>query len=127
MKIESVSLKGFRCFGLEGTTIAFEDSITALVGGNGSGKTAMLLALSRLFGVTPAQRTVRQRDFHLPPAQQELQSGTNLSIDVILSFPELAGMDGDDVGAAVPEFFLQMAASEPGAPLKLRIILKATW
>lgn len=127
MKIESVSLKGFRCFGPNGTTIAFENSVTALVGGNGAGKTALLQALSRLFGVMPAQRTVRQRDFHLPPDQQELQSGANLSIDVILSFPELAGMDGDAVGAAVPEFFLQMAASEPGAPLKVRIMLKATW
>jgi predicted ATPase len=107
--------------------MVLEGSVTALVGGNGAGKTALLQALSRLFGVTPAQRTVRQRDFHLPPDQQELQSGANLSIDVILSFPELAGMDGDAVGAAVPEFFLQMAASEPGAPLKVRIMLKANW
>ncbi len=127
MKIESVSLKGFRCFGPDGTTITFEDGVTALVGGNGAGKTALLKALSRLFGVTPAQRTVRQRDFHLPPDQQKLQSGANLSIDVVLSFPELAGMDDGAVGAAVPEFFLQMAASEPGAPLKVRIMLKATW
>ncbi|MFC1867665.1 ATP-dependent endonuclease [Thermodesulfobacteriota bacterium] len=127
MKIESVSLKGFRCFGPEGATIAFEDSVTALVGGNGAGKTALLLALSRLFGVTPVQRTVRQRDFHLPPVQQDLQSGANMSIDIVLSFPELDGMAGNAVGDAVPEFFLQMAASEPGAPLKVRIILKATW
>lgn len=127
MKIESVTLEGFRCFGPNGTTVAFEDSVTALVGGNGAGKTALLQALSRLFGVTPAQRAVRQRDFHIPPDQQELQSGANLSIDVVLSFPELAGMDGDAVGAAVPEFFLQMAASEPGAPLKVRIMLKAIW
>lgn len=127
MKIESVSLKGFRCFGPGGTTIAFEDGVTALVGGNGAGKTALLQALSRLFGVTPTQRTVCQRDFHLPPDQQELQSGANLSIDVVLSFPELAGMDDDAVGGAVQEFFLQMAASAPGAPLKVRIMLKATW
>ncbi len=127
MKIESLSLKGFRCFGSQGTTVAFEEGVTALVGGNGAGKTAMLLALSRLFGVTPAQRTVRQSDFHLPSAQQEIQSGANLSIDAVLSFPELQGMNGDDVGAAVPEFFLQMASSEPGAPLKVRIMLKTTW
>jgi putative ATP-dependent endonuclease of the OLD family len=127
MKIESVSLKGFRCFGPEETKTSFEDNVTALIGGNGAGKTALLQALSRLFGVTPAQRTIRQRDFHLSPDQQELQSGANLLIDVVLCFPELAGMEGDAIGAAVPEFFLQMAASEPGAPLKVRIMLKATW
>jgi putative ATP-dependent endonuclease of OLD family len=107
--------------------MAFESGVTALVGGNGAGKTALLQALLRLFGVTPAQRTVHPRDFHLSPNQQELQSGAKLSIDVILSFPELTGMDGDAVGAAVAEFFLQMVASAPGAPLKVRIMLKATW
>lgn len=123
MKIENVSLKGFRCFGPEGTTVPFEDGITAFVGGNGAGKTALLQALSRLFGVTPALRTVRKSDFHLLPDQQELQSGEALSVDVICSFPEIADGEGD----AVPEFFLQMAASDPGAPLKVRIILKAIW
>ena len=127
MMIESLSLKGFRCFGSEGTTVTLEEGVTALVGGNGAGKTSMFLALSRLFGVTSAQRTVRQSDFHLAPTQQEIQSGTNLSIDAILSFPELQGLNGQDVGDAVPEFFLQMAATDPGAPLKVRIMLKATW
>ncbi|MEN8129331.1 MAG: ATP-binding protein, partial [Pseudomonadota bacterium] len=123
MKIENVTLKGFRCFGPEGTAVPFEDGITALVGGNGAGKTALFQALSRLFGVTPAQRTVRQNDFHLLPDQQELQSGATLSVDVVFSFPEIADGESD----AVPEFFLQMAASDPGAPLKVRILLKAIW
>lgn len=127
MKIERLTLQGFRCFGREATTIDLEDSVTTLVGGNGAGKTAMLLALSRLFGVTSSQRRVRKIDFHLPLSQQELQSGADLSIDAILSFPELEGVDGDDVGDAVPEFFLQMAVSEPKGQLKVRIVLKATW
>lgn len=127
MKIESVSLTGFRCFGPESTTISFENEVTAFIGGNGSGKTALLQALSRLFGVTPAQRTIRQSDFHISPEQQELQSGANLLIDVVFSFPELTGNDEEIVGNAVPEFFLQMAASGPGESLKARIILKATW
>jgi len=37
MKIENVTLKGFRCFGPEGTTVPFEDGITTLVGNNGAG------------------------------------------------------------------------------------------
>ncbi len=127
MKIEKVSMKNFRCFGPRGTKIKLESCVTAFVGGNGSGKTAVFQALSRLFGVTPAQRTVRRQDFHLPADQQELQSGATLSIEVFFSFPELEGLDEDATADAVPEFFLQMAASAPGAPLKTRMRLQATW
>jgi len=127
MKIEKVSMKNFRCFGSRGTKIKLESCVTAFVGGNGSGKTAVFQALSRLFGVTPAQRTVRRQDFHLPVDQQELQSGATLSIEVFFSFPELEGLDEDATADAVPEFFLQMAASAPGAPLKARMRLQATW
>jgi putative ATP-dependent endonuclease of the OLD family len=127
MKIESIIIQNFRCFGPDKTTIELESGVTAFVGGNGAGKTAVLQALSRLFGVTSGQRTVRPRDFYLSPDQKELQSGTSLSVEVIFSFPELENLEGDAIDAAVPEFFLQMAASSPGAPLKARIKLKATW
>lgn len=127
MKIEKISLKNFRCFGPRGTNISLESCVTVFVGNNGSGKTAAFLALSRLFGVTPTQRAIRRQDFHLPANQQELQSGTTLSIEVLLSFPELEGLDEEAFEDAVPEFFLQMAASAPGAPLKARMRLKATW
>ena len=101
--------------------------LTALIGGNGSGKTAVFQALTRLFGVTGAERFIRRRDFHSPADQQELESGTSLVIDVILSFPELQDLDDDEVDEAVPEFFLQMAASAPGEPLKARLRLRAVW
>jgi predicted ATPase len=127
MKIEKVNLKNFRCFGPQGTKIRFRRAVTAFVGANGSGKTAAFQGLSRLFGVTPAQRAVRRQDFHVPADQQELQSGATLSIEVVFAFPELEGLDEDDAEDAVPEFFLQMAASAPGAPLKARMRLQATW
>lgn len=127
MKIEKVSMTNFRCFGPRGTKIKLESRITAFVGGNGSGKTAVFQALSRLFGVTPAQRTIRRQDFHLPADRQELPSGATLFIEVIFAFPELEGLDEDDAADAVPEFFNQMAASDPGAPLKARMRLQATW
>lgn len=127
MKIEQVSIKNFRCFGPRGTKIKLESGVTAFVGGNGSGKTAVFQALSRLFGITPAQRAVRRQDFHLQVNQQELQPGASLSIEVVFSFPELDGLDEDEAEDAVPEFFLQMAASGPGAPLKARMRLQATW
>lgn len=127
MKIESITLKGFRCFGPDGTTVALQQHLTALVGGNGAGKTALLQALSRLFGVTPTQRRIVPLDFHLRPDQSELPSGAQLSIDVRFSFPELQAVEAANYGDAVPEFYLQMAASAPNAPLQVRMMLRATW
>ena len=101
--------------------------MTALVGSNGSGKTALLLALSRLFGVSTSQRAIQQRDFHLTAEQTELETGATLSIECILGFPELEGLDEDAVADAVPDFFNHMAASGPGEPVKARLRLVATW
>ena len=102
MKLKKIIIKNFRCFGPQGTEIRLQNAVTAFVGANGSGKTAAFQALSRLFGVTPAQRSVRRQDFHLPADQQELQSGATLSIEAIFSFPELEGLDEDDAEDAVP-------------------------
>src|ERR1035437_819871 len=49
MKLESVTMLGFRCFDSAGETLALDD-MTCLVGPNASGKTAALMALVRLFG-----------------------------------------------------------------------------
>ena len=127
MKIDYVSIKNFRCFGPAESKINLEGDVTAFVGGNGTGKTAVFQALSRLFGITPAQRTVRRRDFHLPADQPELNPGATIAIEVVFGFPELEGLNENEAEAAVPEFFLQMAASAPGAPLKARMRLQATW
>jgi predicted ATP-dependent endonuclease of OLD family len=105
MKIESISIRNFRCFGPRPRKIDFETGVTGFVGGNGSGKTAAFQALSRLFGVTTVHRTVSRRDFHLAADQQELASGANLSIETIFSFPELEGLDEDAAEEGVPEDF----------------------
>lgn len=104
-----------------------EDSLTVLVGGNGSGKTAVFEALSRLFGISSRQRSVKRRDFHLPPDNPELADGTSLMLEAVFSFPELDGLAEAEFADAVPEFFLQMAGSAPGAPLKVRMRLQAIW
>lgn len=127
MKIERIHLTSFRCYGHKGTTVELGDGVTAFVGANGAGKTALLIALSRMFGVTGAQRRVTAQDFHLSPDSQALQTGDCFTVDVVFSFPELAELSEDDVPDAVPEFFLQMVASEPDGPLLARMVLKATW
>ena len=81
-------------------------------------------------------------DFHVPIDETAAPATRNLSIEVVVAFPELIGVDdfgtageGEDVGAAdpldegsasVPEFFRQMAATEAGH-LKCRFCLEATW
>ena len=127
MKIDYVSIKNFRCFGQEETKINLEGDVTAFVGGNGTGKTAVFQALSRLFGITPAERAVRRRDFHLSADQTELRSGATIAIEVVFGFPELEELNENEAEAAVPEFFQQMTASAPGVPLKARMRLQATW
>lgn len=126
MKIEKIALQNFRCFGPDPAQIAVQPEVTALVGGNGSGKTALLFALARLFGVTGSQRAIRKSDFHFPPNAESLESGSSLSIEVVLGFPELDGEDAADA-SAIPDSFLHMSASGPGEPLKARIRLQAIW
>jgi putative ATP-dependent endonuclease of OLD family len=91
--LESLKITNFRCFGSTARTIRFEEDITAFVGANGAGKTAVMLALLRLFGVTADQRRVRRQDFHVPFDEEKPLASRDLNIEAILSFPELT--DGD--------------------------------
>ncbi len=72
--------------------------ITAVVGPNAAGKTALLHALSKLFGVSRAQRTVQRSDFHVG-ADDDIddREPKDLFIDVLIGLPELAD------GTATPE------------------------
>lgn len=126
MKIENVSIRNFRCFGSEWTVLNLQEHVTALVGGNGSGKTALFQALARLFGVTRPERTVTKSDFHITHDEEELPDGRSLEIECLLGFPEL-DTDDEDNAEAVPDFFNHMAASGPDEALKARIRLVATW
>lgn len=124
MKIESITLKNFRCFGDSTTTIALDD-VTTLIGPNGAGKSAALLALCRVFGTT--QRGLQREDFHVPPLTpgQAPPKSITLAIDLRLSFPELSS--GASGGTAVPQCFRQMAIDRPGGVPFCRIRLEGTW
>jgi len=133
MKIENIKLRNFRCFGPEWTELDLQEQVTAFVGSNGSGKTALFQALSRLFGITRPERSVTKRDFHITRAEEELPDGRSLEIECLLGFPELENDENeedhaeDEDASAVPDFFNHMAASGPHEPLKARIRLVARW
>ena len=126
MRITSVSLRGFQCFGLEDVSIRLDD-LTAFVGPNASGKTASMVALSRVFGETQRQRTTVPEDFHLGPGERlKDHPERQLAIQVRLDFPELEE-GNEDATDAVPEVFNQMIVDEPGSAPYALVRLEATW
>lgn len=125
MKMDSITIRGFRCFGEDAVTVDLSPEVTAFIGSNGSGKTALLGALLRLFGISRAERTVVPSDFHLPPGSiLEDQDERSLRIEVKISFPEL---DGDEDSPTVPPFFRNMVVTEPGAAPFVRARIDAVW
>lgn len=125
MYLERVTLTNFQCFGPEPHTITFDQRLTALLGVNASGKTAVCQALLRLFSVVAEQRQVQVEDFHVPDNESATATIRTMRIDAVFAFPELADPNSD-ASAAVPEFFAQMAAFDEQR-LKLRIVLDAMW
>jgi len=84
-----LSLKNFRSFGAQPATIDL-DHLTALIGTNGCGKSTVLLALVRLFGVSQAERRLQPGDFHIPQdADPSTIDRIELMIEVRIEFPEL--------------------------------------
>ncbi|MDD3597792.1 AAA family ATPase [Sulfuricurvum sp.] len=123
MYIDSITLENFQSF-REKTTIALP-KLTAFVGSNGTGKTAILLALTRLFGIDNSMRTICSNDFYVPMSERlEDQDERKLSIEVTLKFPEL---ENDTDTDAIAETFRHMIIDAPGVTPYCRIVLEAIW
>jgi len=126
LKIESIIIKGFRCFYEDGETIRL-DNLSCFVGPNASGKTAAMMALARIFGEHSALRQIIPSDFHLLSGENIKDKPTRkLLIECRLVLPELEGAE-DSNAEAVPETFNQMVVDEPGGTPFCRIQLEATW
>jgi putative ATP-dependent endonuclease of OLD family len=126
MLLESVCLSGFRCFGPESTVVKLADEVTAVVGPNASGKTALLQALTKLFGISGAQRIIHRSDFHVAPdADPDDRDPRELFIDVVIGLPEL--VDGTATPETIAPIFRHMRIErDEGAPV-CRLRLEARW
>ena len=113
MKLSFIRLSNFQSFGPEPTTLTLDD-MTYLIGPNGSGKTAALLALSRMFGFNPAMRRVQRPDFNVPMNEDEVPEERTLWIEAEFSFPELR--EGNDNSTVAPHFGHMRLDAPDGLP-----------
>lgn len=126
MKLVRLRICNFRCFGGAATEIALDDT-TFILGPNGTGKTAVLQALARMFSVDPLLRKVRASDFHIA-ADEEPNAAPlerTLWIEADFEFPELE-LEGVDDMPAVPGNFAHMLMVDDKNPVRVRFRLAAT-
>ena len=125
MKLAHLRICNFRCFGSVVTDIALDDT-TFILGPNGTGKTAMLQALGRMFSLDPALRKIRAADFHIAADEtpEALPEERRLWIEADFEFPELE-IEKDDAMPAVPGNFAHMLMVDE-EEVRVRFRLTAT-
>lgn len=125
MNLQKLIISNFRCYGKEPTVIEF-DEITGLIGHNSSGKTALIVALMRMFGDKVSERSVVRGDFHIPSnVKLEDVTQNDLYIEAFFSFESLEAYTEDSND--VPIYFKHLVVAESGGKPFIRIRLEATW
>lgn len=122
MKLSTLRLTNFQCFGPETQEITFEDSTTMVIGPNGSGKTAILQALSRMFDANPKRRRVIADDFHVGVDEDEPPEERSFEVEADFLLPEAAN---DNDANTIPQCFNHMRLDEDGEVLNVRFRLTA--
>ena len=93
MKVCYLRLKNFQSFGPTPIEVDL-GRLTFVLGPNGSGKTAVLVALARLFSPVPAMRRVQPSDFHVPVGAEPERVDNEVWLAVDIEFEETADDDG---------------------------------
>lgn len=122
MKLQTIRLSNFQSFGAAPTEIGLEE-ITYLIGPNGSGKTAALQALCRMFAFDPSMRRIRCSDFHVPLNEEAPPTERQLWIEADFLFPEL---NDDESNSTVAPHFGHMRLDEVYSTPRVRFRLTAT-
>ncbi|WP_369810131.1 AAA family ATPase [Bradyrhizobium sediminis] len=121
-----MTISGLRSFGSDAQRIDLANDLTTVVGPNASGKTAMLQALAKMFGVTRSQRTLQRSDFHLPQdVAPDDRTTRDLFIDVVIALPELK--DGSATAETVAPTFRHQQLEGPKKLPMCRMRLEARW
>lgn len=123
MILHRMRMFNFQCFGPEPLEINLETT-TFLIGPNGSGKTAAMQALCRLFAFNPGLRRVQKSDFHVPHGEDQAPEERELWIEVEFLFPELK--EGVGEHPTVPPHFGHMRLDEADGIPRVRFRLDAS-
>jgi putative ATP-dependent endonuclease of OLD family len=123
MKLQTIHISNFQCFGPEPTEIDLED-LTFLIGPNGAGKTAVLQGLCRLFAFDSTLKRVQKTDFHVPPTEEEAPDERSFWIEANFLLPELL----DDAGEhpTIPTHFAHMRLDDADGIPRVRFRLNAS-
>jgi putative ATP-dependent endonuclease of OLD family len=123
MKLQTIRLSNFQCFGPEPTEIGL-DKLTFLIGPNGAGKTATMQALCRLFAFDPTLKRIQKADFHVPNDEEDAPDERTLWIEADFLFPELL----DDAGEypTIPPHFGHMRLDDADGIPRVRFRLDAS-
>lgn len=121
MYISKIAIKGFKCFDAEGSSIYLNKEFNAFIGLNSTGKTTALEALSKVFGITSAERTVHEKDFHVAKDEGTDIKEKHIAIEIRLDF------DDDNGEESIPHFFNSMVIDEEGSSPYIRIRLESIW
>lgn len=122
MKLHSIKITNFQSFGEKPTEFTLEE-ITYLIGPNGSGKTAVLQALCRLFAFDSSLRRVKRTDFHIPQNESSPPNQRTLCIEADFTFPETTD---DEDNSTVAPFFGHMRLDGVTSLPRVRFRLTAT-
>jgi putative ATP-dependent endonuclease of OLD family len=123
MKLAALRITNFQCFGPQPTVVTFDPSTTMVIGPNGSGKTAILQALSRLFDANPSRRRFRPEDFHVPLVEENAPKERKLTIEAKFLLPEASAES--PASNAIPPCFNHMRFDASGTNLEIIFKLEA--
>ncbi|MCK2043632.1 AAA family ATPase [Chromohalobacter sp. TMW 2.2308] len=122
MKLETIRLCNFQSFGAQPEELGLDD-ISFLIGPNGSGKTAALQALCRMFAFDPSLRRILRSDFHVPFDEAEVPEERQLWIEADFLFHELT--EDEDNSTVAPNFGHMRLDEADGIP-RVRFRLSAS-
>jgi len=123
MKLHCIRLSNFQCFGPVPTELSLGE-LTFFIGPNGSGKTAALQALCRLFAFDPTLRRIKRSDFHVPHNEAVTPDERTLWIEADFFFPELLQDAGEH--PTIPPHFSHMRLDDAEGIPRVRYRLDAS-
>ncbi|ASY81925.1 hypothetical protein BJK05_18845 [Pectobacterium polaris] len=119
MFIKNLTISGFRSFSNDAPqTIDFDNDKTVLIGNNGTGKSAALDALNKLFCVDATMRLLKPSDFYSEPDEEKTKE-KELYIDIVFGFEKIKS----DI--AIPNLIEQLTVDVSGEVV-FRVRLEAT-